>query len=226
MRRFPVLVRSCLPDSARLDKLSTSLTATVKIIQIIHQSTAMATRLSTSMVSPACRSDETFCDAGITTPLEQHTLNGKQQLKKDGRLPSLPEEVIALTQALVRIDSSNPGLGSTGGPGETAIARYITSWLEERGIETHRIEPTAGRPSIVGIVRGSGGGKSLMFNGHTDTVTLLGYDGDALSAHVVDGKMYGRGTADMKSGLAASMIASTRGKEAQAQWGCDTGCSR
>lgn len=117
------------------------------------------------------------------------------------------DDVIALTKTLVQIDSSNPDFGSTPGPGETAIAEYIAAWLQHRGIEHHWIEPTPGRPSVVGVVRGTGGGKSLMFNGHTDTVTNLGYDGDALSADIVDGNMYGRGTADMKSGLAASMLA-------------------
>lgn len=117
------------------------------------------------------------------------------------------DEVIALTQTLVNIDSSNPDFGSIPGPGETEIAKYVTAWLEHRDIENHRIEPTKGRPSIVGVVRGSGGGKSLMFNGHLDTVTLLGYNGDALSGHIEDGNMYGRGTADMKSGLAAEMLA-------------------
>ena len=117
------------------------------------------------------------------------------------------DDVIALTKTLVQIDSSNPDFGSTPGPGETAIAKYIASWLKYRGIEHHWIEHTPGRPSVVGIVRGTGGGKSLMFNGHMDTVTNLGYDGDALSGDIVDGNMYGRGTADMKSGLAASMLA-------------------
>lgn len=117
------------------------------------------------------------------------------------------DDVIALTKTLVQIDSSNPDFGSTPGPGETAIAKYIVAWLQHRGIEHHLIEHTPGRPSVVGIVRGTGGGKSLMFNGHTDTVTNLGYDGDALSGDIVDGNMYGRGTADMKSGLAASMLA-------------------
>ena len=46
-----------------------------------------------------------------------------------------------------------------------------------------------------------------MFNGHLDTVTLLGYDGDPLSGEFVDGKIFGRASADMKSGLAAAMIA-------------------
>ncbi|KAK2608682.1 hypothetical protein QQS21_002793 [Conoideocrella luteorostrata] len=115
------------------------------------------------------------------------------------------DDPVALTQALVRIDSSNPALGSVPGPGETKIARYISSWLEHRDIETHWIEPTKGRPSVVGVVRGSGGGKSLMFNGHIDTVTTLGYDDDPLGGEIKDGKLYGRGAADMKCGIAAAM---------------------
>ncbi|ETN43940.1 uncharacterized protein HMPREF1541_11071 [Cyphellophora europaea CBS 101466] len=122
-------------------------------------------------------------------------------------------DVVALTQALVQIDSSNPGLGTVGGPGETTIARYIKAWLDRHGIESHWIEPVAGRPSLVGVVRGSGGGQSLMLNGHTDTVTLLGYDGDPLSGEIMNGCLYGRGSADMKSGLAAAMIALVRAKE-------------
>ena len=122
------------------------------------------------------------------------------------------DDVISLTQTLIQIDSSNPTLGSTGGPGETSIARYITAWLQHRDIESHWIEPTAGRPSVIGVVRGSGGGKSLMFNGHADTVTLLGYDGDPLSARIENGNIYGRGSADMKSGLAAAMVALVNAK--------------
>ena len=117
------------------------------------------------------------------------------------------DDVVSLAQALIQIDSSNPDLGSTGGPGETSVAQYIFAWLRHRDIETHWIEPTPGRPSVVGVVRGTGGGKSLMFNGHTDTVTLLGYDGEPLNGKMANGNLYGRGSADMKSGLAAAMIA-------------------
>lgn len=114
---------------------------------------------------------------------------------------------IALTQTLVQINSASPGLGSVPGPGEGEIARFIAAWLEYRDIETHWVEPTEGRPSVVGVVRGSGGGKSLMFNGHIDTVTLIGYDDDPLSGKLQDGKIYGRGSADMKGGIAAAMVA-------------------
>jgi acetylornithine deacetylase/succinyl-diaminopimelate desuccinylase family protein len=117
------------------------------------------------------------------------------------------DDPVALAQALVQIDSSSPTLGSTPGPGETAIAQYIKAWLEHRDIESYIVEPTKGRPSVVGVVRGVGGGKSLILNGHIDTVTCLGYDGDPLSGQIEDGKLYGRGAADMKAGVAAAMVA-------------------
>ncbi|KAJ1555587.1 hypothetical protein HK405_016021 [Cladochytrium tenue] len=123
---------------------------------------------------------------------------------------------VELTQALIRIDSSNPAGGSTPGPGETAVARYVAGWLEHRDIESHWVEPTAGRPSVVGVLRGTGGGPSLMWNGHLDTVTLLGYDGDGLSGEVRDGRVFGRGAADMKSGVAAALVAMARLKAAAA----------
>ena len=117
---------------------------------------------------------------------------------------------IALVQTLVRINSASPSISLIPGPGETEIARFVKAWLEHRGIETHWTENTPGRPSVVGIVRGTGGGKSLMLNGHLDTVTLESYDGDGLTGHISDGKLFGRGSADMKGGLAAAMIAMER----------------
>ena len=122
------------------------------------------------------------------------------------------DDAVELTQALVQINSANPSLGSHDAPGETAIARYIIAWLEHRGIETHWIEETRGRPSVVGIVRGSGGGKSLMYNGHIDTVALTGYEGDPLSGKIEEGKLYGRGAADMKGGIATAMVALAKAK--------------
>ncbi|KAJ8115110.1 hypothetical protein OPT61_g3168 [Boeremia exigua] len=122
------------------------------------------------------------------------------------------EDVVELTQFLVRIDSSNPDFGSIPGPGETTIAQYIYAWLQYREIEAHWIEGTTGRPSVVGIVRGTGGGKSLMFNGHIDTVTVQTYADNGLSGKIEGGNIYGRGAADMKSGLACQMLALARAK--------------
>src|SRR5690554_4736737 len=111
-----------------------------------------------------------------------------------------------LLAELIAIDSSNPDL-VPGAAGESAIADAVSDWLRPRGFEIHRLEELPGRPSIVAIAAGSGNGRSLMLNGHLDTVTLAGYDGDRLEPVVRDGSMFGRGAFDMKSGLAAMMVA-------------------
>jgi acetylornithine deacetylase len=119
---------------------------------------------------------------------------------------------VELLANLVAIPSVNPDLVQ-GGNGETAIAEFIGAWFHENGFEVHRLEHHAGRPSIVGIARGTGGGRSLMFNGHIDTVTLAGYDGDPLDPVIRDGKLYGRGSFDMKGGVAAMMVAAARARD-------------
>ncbi|GAA0420414.1 acetylornithine deacetylase [Acrocarpospora corrugata] len=117
----------------------------------------------------------------------------------------------ALLARLIAIDSVNPEL-SPGSRGETGIADFCGDWLASRGFEVHRLERRPGRPSLVAIARGTGGGRSLMLNGHLDTVGLTGYDGDPLEPRIHDGKMFGRGSFDMKSGLAAMMTAAVRAR--------------
>ncbi|KAG7286518.1 hypothetical protein NEMBOFW57_008829 [Staphylotrichum longicolle] len=122
------------------------------------------------------------------------------------------DDPVALTQVLTRINSSNPTLSKTQGAGESAIVNYLCAWFAHRAIEHHRVETVPGRPSVVGVVRGSGGGgKSLMLNGHVDTVSLATYEGDALTGRLgmKEGKevVFGRGTLDMKGGLAAGLVA-------------------
>jgi acetylornithine deacetylase len=106
---------------------------------------------------------------------------------------------------LVAIDSVNPEL-VPGGAGEAQIAGYIFDWLVNAGLEAHLHEFAPGRPSVVGIARGRGGGRRLLLNGHMDTVGIAGMP-QALEPRVTDGKLYGRGAYDMKGGLAACMIA-------------------
>ncbi|CCL98681.1 uncharacterized protein FIBRA_00683 [Fibroporia radiculosa] len=130
-------------------------------------------------------------------------------------LDTTTTDPVALTQILTRIDSSNPDLSAGAGAGETAIADYLCAWLAHHEFEVHRLEAHEGRPSVIGVARGSGGGKALMFNGHIDTVTLAGYDGDPLSGAIIDGAVHGRGTFDMKAGIAASLVAAYRAKERQ-----------
>jgi acetylornithine deacetylase len=118
-------------------------------------------------------------------------------------------EVVALAADLVRIDSSNPTL-APGGAGESAIADHCAAWLTARGFTTTRLESTPGRPSVLATGAGQGGGRSVMLNGHLDTVSLVGYDGDPLDPVVGDGRLHGRGSYDMKAGLAALLVAAAR----------------
>jgi len=123
----------------------------------------------------------------------------------------MSDDPIELLADLVRIESVNPDL-VPGGAGEGAIADYCAAWFAARGFEVHRVGEHPGRPSIVGIARGSGGGRSLMFNGHYDTVSTASYEGDALDPVVRDGRLYGRGSFDMKGGVAAMMVAADRAR--------------
>jgi len=125
-------------------------------------------------------------------------------------MPGPHREVVALTADLVRIDSSNPTLAPHGA-GESAIADYCAAWLSTRGFTTVRLESTPGRPSILATGAGRGGGRSIMLNGHLDTVSLVGYDGDPLDPDIDDGRLHGRGSYDMKAGIAAMMVAAAHG---------------
>ncbi|MCO5218244.1 MAG: ArgE/DapE family deacylase [Thermomicrobiales bacterium] len=127
-------------------------------------------------------------------------------------MSSYPLDPIDLTAELVRINSVNPSL-VPGGAGETTIADYCSDWFRYHGFEVHRLERHPGRPSIVGVRKGSGGGRSLMLNGHIDTVTLAGFNGDPLMPRIEGNRLYGRGAFDMKSGVAAMMIAAARATE-------------
>jgi acetylornithine deacetylase len=118
---------------------------------------------------------------------------------------ALLSDLERLVCELVGIESVNPDLVASGS-GESNIARYVASWLGDAGLSVEIVEPVAGRPSVVGVLRGSGGGSSLMLNAHMDTVGAGGMS-HAFDPVVRDGRVYGRGAYDMKGSLAAIMIA-------------------
>lgn len=114
--------------------------------------------------------------------------------------------VITLLRELLRINSVNPMFGEKGAAAEGAIAAYIASLLRRWGVATQVHECAPGRVSVVGVMKGSGGGRSLMLNGHLDTVALGGMKAP-LDGRIEGGRLYGRGAYDMKGGVAACMAA-------------------
>ncbi|NJM06068.1 M20/M25/M40 family metallo-hydrolase [Candidatus Gracilibacteria bacterium] len=110
-----------------------------------------------------------------------------------------------LLSQLVAIDSINPDL-VPGGAGESAIAAFIAAWSRAQGLEVVLQEAAPGRPNVIAIARGSGGGRSLMINAHVDTVGVSGM-AQPHQPRIAAGRLYGRGAFDMKAGLAAGMLA-------------------
>ena len=110
-----------------------------------------------------------------------------------------------LVMDLVAIDSTNPDL-VPGSAGEAEIAGFIADWLTRAGLEVSLETSIPGRPTVIGIARGCGGGRSLMLNGHMDTVGAGEMD-KPFSPYLREGRIYGRGSYDMKGGLAACMTA-------------------
>jgi acetylornithine deacetylase len=111
----------------------------------------------------------------------------------------------SLLASLVEINSVNPSL-IPGADGEREIANFVKHWLGERGIQAEIHEAAPKRPSVIARVPGQGGGRSLLLCAHLDTVGVEGMS-DPFNPRIVDGRMYGRGTYDMKAGLVACMQA-------------------
>jgi len=116
------------------------------------------------------------------------------------------DELTQLLAQLISIDSTNPSLVG-GAAGEGALVRALASRAASSGLQVDIWEPLPGRPNLVVKLRGAGGGRSLMFVGHTDVV---GSPPEGFRATVRAERMYGRGANDMKAGLAAAMIALER----------------
>ena len=108
----------------------------------------------------------------------------------------------ALTRALVKIDSRNPTLTS-GAPGERECAYFLRDVLHDWGFVTELQDATIGRPNLVARIGAPRGGRSLMFNGHLDVIGTDGMTHPPFGAEERNGRLYGRGAADMKGGIAA-----------------------
>ncbi len=134
-----------------------------------------------------------------------------------GAIEARRDELVALVAELVRQPSP---LGH-----EAAAQAFVADHLRASGLATEAWElddrlrtlpeggdsgvPFAGRPNVAGILGGAGGGRSLILNGHIDVVTpepLAAWTCDPWGVTIADGRMYGRGAFDMKSGIALNLF--------------------
>jgi len=112
------------------------------------------------------------------------------------------EEVVALTQKLVRTESYY-GVPAV----ETAVANCIGFFLQTEGINAEVKEIFDGRSNVYGELTGDGAGPTLLLRGHLDTVPPNNMEIEPFKAYLENGRIYGRGTADMKGGIAAMLLA-------------------
>ena len=119
----------------------------------------------------------------------------------------------ALARALVQIDSRNPTLVA-GAPGERACAHLLRNVLHEWGFVTELQDVAPGRPNLVARIGAPRGGRSLMMCGHLDVVGVDGMMHAPFGAEEKDGRLYGRGSADMKGGIAAMCAGAWRAARA------------
>jgi acetylornithine deacetylase/succinyl-diaminopimelate desuccinylase-like protein len=116
---------------------------------------------------------------------------------------SMQEEVVDLTRALIRVDTSNPP------GGETAAAELLADYLAGAGVESELVGPEPDRLNLVARIEGDGTGPSIMLMAHTDVVPAPDADWTVppFAAELRDGRVLGRGAADMKGELAARTAA-------------------
>jgi acetylornithine deacetylase len=134
-------------------------------------------------------------------------------------------EIVALASALIGFDTTARNVGDPPRE-EAALQAFLADRLRASGAEVDVWEPDAGalegkplvppgldfagRPQLIARRRGAGGGRSLVFNGHIDVVSAEPrerWTSDPFAAEVRDGRLYGRGSCDMKGGIAAMVVA-------------------
>ena len=129
-------------------------------------------------------------------------------------IDGIRNEIVDVTSTLVQIRSVNPGYPGANYEeelgGETEVCELLEKFYDKIGLETERWEVDKGRGNVAGVCKGTGGGKSLIHNGHVDTVPTGLVDawksGNPFSGKVTEGRIYGRGSCDMKGPVVAQMM--------------------
>jgi len=128
---------------------------------------------------------------------------------------SLRDELVRLVSEIVQIPSINPTYGGVKKEdvigGETNVNAFLKETMDKIGLQTDLWEEEKGRANLVGIAKGSEKGRSLIFNGHVDVVPPgpedLWTQAGPWSGKVLGGKIFGRGSTDMKGGDACAIFA-------------------
>ena len=157
--------------------------------------------------------------------LDATTLDADEQALVD-RVAARRDDLVALACALIAFDTTSRSETDDPARDEVALQRLLADRLRARGAEIDLWEPEpgdvaghplsidgiafSGRPQLAAWLPGSGGGQSLLLNGHIDVVPARRADGwehDPFDPQVVDGRIVGRGACDMKGGIAAMVVA-------------------
>lgn len=121
----------------------------------------------------------------------------EERLKRD------EDAIVKLVQDMTRIPSENP-------PGDTTeLFAFVGGYLEERGLDYRAIAPQAHLPNLLASFDGGEPGRHLILNGHLDVFPAGDaalWSADPFSGQLADGKLFGRGVSDMKTGTAASIL--------------------
>ncbi len=125
---------------------------------------------------------------------------------------TMSDPTLELLRDLVALDSVNPSL-VPGGAGEGEVARRLVAEMRSFGADAWTAEVLPGRPNALGVLEGKAPGPTLLFCGHLDTVGVAGMAAP-FSPEIRDGRLYGRGSQDMKGGVAAMVGAMRRLAEA------------
>src|SRR3954465_10122559 len=141
------------------------------------------------------------CGYGRTSVHPQTTVSGAPEGQE--MLDGLHDDPVALTQRLVRFDTTNP-------PGEEAeCVEFVAGLAAEGGLDTKLITAEPGRPSLLARLPGRGAAPALLLHAHADVVPTAGqrWSHPPFDGEIRDGHVWGRGSIDMKGGMAMMLTA-------------------
>jgi succinyl-diaminopimelate desuccinylase len=123
-----------------------------------------------------------------------------------------PTDPVALLKTLVAIPSVNPMGRDLSGPEffEGRMSDFLESFFQQLGVPCQRVEIVPGRDNVIACYRNPGAGRTLLLDAHQDTVPVEGMTIDPFLPEEKDGRIYGRGSCDVKGGMAAMLAAFAR----------------